>query len=213
MTMPPPNGTAAAPGNTADDNNHGDDDDNDSGGGGAGGGGGVGPARRKKESGGAAAKGRAAAALPPGFAAARAGDLEALRRLVEGDGGEWDPKTAVDKNGSSVLDWVAGEGRIEVCRWVEWRLGGTAVWADRSRDAAADDDDGGAGAPLRGVSTGERPLEGFVTSLVTVACNEAERLYAEGGRRRGCDECRRSATGVRGLTTFGPRVPFFLVSS
>ncbi|CAM9932164.1 unnamed protein product, partial [Ectocarpus sp. 13 AM-2016] len=66
--------------------------------------------------GGAAAKGRAAAALPPGFAAARAGDLGALKRLVEEE--RWEPKTALDKNGSSPLDWAAGEGRLEVCRYL-----------------------------------------------------------------------------------------------
>lgn len=65
---------------------------------------------------GAAAKGRAVAALPPGFAAARAGDVERVRRLVGGSD-NWDPKTAMDKNGSSPLDWAAGEGRLEVCRW------------------------------------------------------------------------------------------------
>lgn len=64
---------------------------------------------------GAAAKGRASAALPPAFAAARAGDLDAVRRLVEG-GESGDPVTAMDKNGSSPLDWAAGEGRLEVCR-------------------------------------------------------------------------------------------------
>ena len=76
---------------------------------------------------GAAAKGRAGAALPPGFAAARAGDLEGLKKLVEGVGGDkWDPTVAVDKNGSSPLDWAAGEGRVEVCRWVRG-LGGSTV--------------------------------------------------------------------------------------
>ena len=74
---------------------------------------------RHRSGAGAAAKGRAAAALPPGFALARAGDVEELRRVVEGvgDGGRWDPRTAMDKNGSSALDWAAGEGRLEVCRW------------------------------------------------------------------------------------------------
>lgn len=62
---------------------------------------------------GAAAKGRAAAALPPGFAAARKGDVATLRLLVEGG---WDPSTAMDKNGSNPLDWAAGEGRVSVCR-------------------------------------------------------------------------------------------------
>lgn len=87
---------------------------------------------RKKTGAGAAAKGRAAAALPPGFAAARAGDLEALKKLVEGgddnshnnsnknDVDKWDPKAAMDKNGSSPLDWAAGEGRLEVCRYANW---------------------------------------------------------------------------------------------
>ncbi|CAN0082210.1 unnamed protein product [Pylaiella littoralis] len=77
--------------------------------------------RGKKFGKGAAAKGRAAAALLPGFAAARAGDLEALKKLVEGRGGgsgKWDPKAATDKNGSSPLDWAAGEGRLEVCRYL-----------------------------------------------------------------------------------------------
>ncbi|CAM9789163.1 unnamed protein product, partial [Scytosiphon promiscuus] len=41
-----------------------------------------------------------------------------LKRLVGGDGEGWDPRTAVDKNGSSVLDWAAGEGRLEVCRYL-----------------------------------------------------------------------------------------------
>lgn len=79
--------------------------------------------RGKKFGKGAAAKGRAAAALLPGFAAARAGDLEALKKLVEGRGGgsgKWDPKAATDKNGSSPLDWAAGEGRLEVCRYADW---------------------------------------------------------------------------------------------
>lgn len=66
---------------------------------------------------GAAAKGKAGATLPPGFAAAREGRMEDLKRLVEGLGEEpWDPKRATDKNGSGPLDWAAGEGRLEVCR-------------------------------------------------------------------------------------------------
>lgn len=83
---------------------------------GNGGGGGAVPASRVGA--GAAAKGRAGADLPPGFAAARAGDLEGLKNLVEGSGDRWDPRAAVDRNGSSPLDWAAGEGRLEVCRWV-----------------------------------------------------------------------------------------------
>lgn len=89
----------------------GEDDDEDEGNGG----GGAVPASRVGA--GAAAKGRAGADLPPGFAAARAGDLEGLKKLVEG-GDRWDPRIAVDRNGSSPLDWAAGEGRVEVCRWV-----------------------------------------------------------------------------------------------
>lgn len=67
---------------------------------------------------GAAAKGRAGLSLPPGLAAAREGNLSELRRLVEGlgDAEPWDVKSAVDKNGSTPLDWAAGEGRLEVCR-------------------------------------------------------------------------------------------------
>ena len=62
---------------------------------------------------GAAARGRAGDELPPGFAAARTGDMVTLRGLVEVG---WDPATAVDKNGSSPLDWAAGEGRLDACR-------------------------------------------------------------------------------------------------
>lgn len=70
--------------------------------------------------GGAAAKGRAGTELSPEFRAARDGDIEEVRRLVEGadGGGGWDPKIALDKNGSGPLDWAAGEGRLEVCRCV-----------------------------------------------------------------------------------------------
>lgn len=110
-----------------DDNHHrrhqdGAVDDDDADGGEAAGeesGGGWSGRRRGGAGAGAAAKGRAAAALPPGFALARAGDVEGLRRVVggAGDSGRWDPKTAMDKNGSSALDWAAGEGRLEVCRW------------------------------------------------------------------------------------------------
>lgn len=134
-------------GNSDKNNNNNDDDDVDDDGGGIhlspststtmgdeedgeegennGGGGRSVPASRVGA--GAAAKGRAGAALPPGFAAARAGDLEGLKKLVEGIGGDkWDPTVAVDKNGSSPLDWAAGEGRVEVCRWVRG-LGGSTV--------------------------------------------------------------------------------------
>lgn len=74
---------------------------------------------------GAAAKGRAGDKLSSGFVAARDGLLEELRDLVEGVGvASWDPKTAVDKNGSSPLDWAAGEGRLDVCRCVVACKGG-----------------------------------------------------------------------------------------
>lgn len=106
-----------------------EDDDENNGGGGGGGGRKV-PASRVGA--GAAAKGRAGAALPPGFAAARAGDLEGLKKLVEGAGGDkWDPRVAVDRNGSSPLDWAAGEGRVEVCRWVGLRNVPTTVCIGR----------------------------------------------------------------------------------
>ena len=80
---------------------------------------GSGGASGRRSGAGAAAKGRAAAALPPGFALARAGDVEGLKKVVRGveGGSRWDPRTAMDKNGSSALDWAAGEGRLEVCRW------------------------------------------------------------------------------------------------
>ncbi|CAN0142923.1 unnamed protein product, partial [Hapterophycus canaliculatus] len=107
----PPMAPVTPPPNGAESLNSEENDDEHGGGGG-------GPPRRRKAGVGAAAKGRAAAELPAGFAAARAGDLEGLKRVVEGDGEEWDPKTAVDKNGSSALDWAAGEGRLEVCRYL-----------------------------------------------------------------------------------------------
>lgn len=80
--------------------------------------------RTPRVGGGAAAKGRAWLTLPPGFAAARDGNLELLKALVKGSGGggldgrgaSWDAAETVDKNGSVPLDWAAGEGRIEVCR-------------------------------------------------------------------------------------------------
>lgn len=116
-------------GKEEEEGEEGDDDDENNGDGGGGGGGGSGAVPTSRVGAGAAAKGRAGATLPPGFAAARAGDLEGLKKLVEG-GEKWDPRVAVDRNGSSPLDWAAGEGRIEVCRWVGgwvgWWMGGWA---------------------------------------------------------------------------------------
>lgn len=101
---------------------------------------------------GAAAKGRAWTKLSPGFAAARSGDLQALKGLVKAG---WHPLTATDKNGSSVLDWAAGEGKLSVCRQdpghvmcfilypiyfvrnffyiLEWYVGTTAIFPDGLR--------------------------------------------------------------------------------
>ena len=45
-----------------------------------------------------------ASELPPGVAAARDGDLGALRALLAGG---WEPASAVDRHGSSALLWAA----------------------------------------------------------------------------------------------------------
>ena len=62
-----------------------------------------------------AARLRAArAALAPGLAAARDGDLEALKALAaEG----WDVRTS-DRHGSTALHWAAGGGHLPIVRWL-----------------------------------------------------------------------------------------------
>ena len=51
----------------------------------------------------------------PGLEMARAGDLEALRSLVIGG---WDYHRAADKHGSNALMWAAGNGHLEVCKFL-----------------------------------------------------------------------------------------------
>ncbi|CAJ1336870.1 unnamed protein product [Effrenium voratum] len=57
---------------------------------------------------------KAARRLDAGMEAAKAGDLEKLRLLIE-DG--WDPCT-VDHNGNGPLHWAAGAGHLELCRFL-----------------------------------------------------------------------------------------------
>ena len=52
--------------------------------------------------------------LPPGLAAARDGDLDALRDLCAR--GVFDPRTCVDRHGSNALHWAAGSGHLHVCK-------------------------------------------------------------------------------------------------
>merc|ERR1712232_1183336 len=53
--------------------------------------------------------------LCEGMIAARDGDLDKLRMLIEHDG--WDPKTR-DKNGCPALLWAAGNGHLDVCQYL-----------------------------------------------------------------------------------------------
>eukprot|EP00930_Biecheleria_cincta_P020862 TRINITY_DN1559_c0_g1_i1.p1 TRINITY_DN1559_c0_g1~~TRINITY_DN1559_c0_g1_i1.p1 ORF type:complete len:538 (-),score=93.45 TRINITY_DN1559_c0_g1_i1:148-1761(-) len=55
------------------------------------------------------------ATLCEGMAAARDGDLDKLRTLIEHGG--WDPKTR-DKNGCPALLWAAGNGHLDVCQYL-----------------------------------------------------------------------------------------------
>lgn len=52
--------------------------------------------------------------LPPGLAAARDGDLDALRELSAC--GVFDPTRCVDRHGSNALHWAAGSGHLGVCK-------------------------------------------------------------------------------------------------
>ncbi|CAE8614498.1 unnamed protein product [Polarella glacialis] len=54
--------------------------------------------------------------LDPGIRAARDGDLDELKRLVQG--GRWHPLTAADHHGNGPLHWAAGSGHVAVCRWL-----------------------------------------------------------------------------------------------
>lgn len=53
-------------------------------------------------------------ALPPGLAAARDGDLDALRELSAR--GVFDPRRCVDRHGSNALHWAAGSGHLGTCK-------------------------------------------------------------------------------------------------
>ncbi|KAG8457585.1 hypothetical protein KFE25_003739 [Diacronema lutheri] len=59
---------------------------------------------------------RAALSLEPGLAAARDGDVAALRALVRTGG--WDARAAVDVHGSLALHWAAGGGHLAACRFL-----------------------------------------------------------------------------------------------
>jgi len=48
--------------------------------------------------------------LPEGLLAAKVGDLEKLRRLLEKG---WDPSTQVDRNGATAEHWAAGSGHLD----------------------------------------------------------------------------------------------------
>lgn len=60
------------------------------------------------------AAGQCKTVLPEAFAAARDGDLAALRRLAAGG---WDPLEE-DRHGSNALLWAAGGGHLPVCRFL-----------------------------------------------------------------------------------------------
>lgn len=69
-------------------------------------------------------------ALSPGLAAARDGDVEALRSLAAAG---WRAKEAVDRHGSTALMWAAGGGHLEACR-VLVELGASPL-AQQHKDA------------------------------------------------------------------------------
>ena len=55
--------------------------------------------------------------LAPGMEAAKSGDLDTLRTLVEGSA--WDAKNQVDRvHGSTALLWAAGGGHLNVCKYL-----------------------------------------------------------------------------------------------
>ncbi|CAK9071899.1 unnamed protein product [Durusdinium trenchii] len=53
--------------------------------------------------------------LDPGLEAARDGNLKELQRLVES---RWDPLIASDHHGNKALHWAAGNGHLEICRYL-----------------------------------------------------------------------------------------------
>ncbi|CAM9748152.1 unnamed protein product, partial [Choristocarpus tenellus] len=88
-------------------------------------------------SGGGSAKfeGVQGSALSPGLIAARDGDLEALQCLVEGPD-KWNPCLELDKYGSGALEWAAGGGHLEVCRYLIFSCGMEAARANPRRGRA-----------------------------------------------------------------------------
>ena len=61
-----------------------------------------------------------------GLRAAKSGDLAALRAMVcaQADGvHRFDPRTSVDKHGSSALLWAAGGGQLHVCEYLVLECG------------------------------------------------------------------------------------------
>ena len=54
--------------------------------------------------------------VDPGLQAAKDGDLVKLREFVSS--GSFDPILAEDRNGCNALHWAAGEGHLEVCKYL-----------------------------------------------------------------------------------------------
>lgn len=61
---------------------------------------------------------RARDELAPGLAAARDGDVAALRNLVASGEPPFDPHTAADQHGAGALLWAAGGGHLDACRYL-----------------------------------------------------------------------------------------------
>eukprot|EP00939_MAST-03C_sp_MAST-3C-sp1_P002991 g2991.t1 len=59
--------------------------------------------------------------LHPGLAAARDGDFETFRDLVEG--GQWDALKEMDRHGSCALHYAAGSGHVDVVSYLVEKLG------------------------------------------------------------------------------------------
>jgi ankyrin repeat protein len=72
-----------------------------------------------------------ATVLHPGLAAARDGDVAALRALVSSG---WDACTCVDRHGSSALLWAAGGGHLDACVFLVTEAGCDAAASRQLRD-------------------------------------------------------------------------------